>query len=106
MELARASDLVARYGGEEFVMLLPGCNSAGARHYCARLLEAFRSMNHPIAGSAGLTVTVSMGVATHGESARFESCDDLLRCADRALYQAKQSGKNRFVEYGVASNAA
>ena len=68
-----ASDLVARYGGEEFVMVLPGCDAAGARVFCERLLDAFRREEFTLDSGNRLSVTVSMGVATHDDQERFDS---------------------------------
>ncbi len=104
--MARGTDLVARYGGEEFVLLLPGCGASGARNFCQRLLEAFRQGGFELEDGQALVVTVSIGVATHGETVDFESCQQLLRRADQALYNAKQAGKDRFVEYRVEASAA
>jgi len=104
--VARASDLLARYGGEEFVLLLPGCDAAGARRVCARMREAVHGMDCRLDGGEPFRVTASFGIATHGEQLSFQSCQQLLRAADRALYQAKRTGKDRFVEYAATSNAA
>ena len=98
-QMARATDLVARYGGEEFVMLLPGCSAAGARQFCDRVLQAFRDTSYDVGDGERLVVTVSIGVATHGEDVHFEDCGQMLRCADEALYEAKQSGRNRSIAY-------
>ncbi|MFT5446380.1 MAG: diguanylate cyclase (GGDEF)-like protein [Gammaproteobacteria bacterium] len=104
--LARASDLVARYGGEEFVMLLPDCTASGAELFCERLLNAFRKVEHQLDSGDTLTVTISIGVATHGEQVEFDSCHQLLRCADQAMYRAKQSGRDRCVQHHDKANAA
>jgi diguanylate cyclase (GGDEF)-like protein len=101
--LARGTDLVARYGGEEFVLLLPGCGADGTRRFCERLLEAFRGAEYQTEDGSRLVVTVSMGIATHGERAHFDSCQQLLRSADQALYAAKQGGRDRYTEFSVAA---
>jgi diguanylate cyclase (GGDEF)-like protein len=105
-ELARATDLVARYGGEEFVMLLPGCGAEGARRFCERVLATFAANSYDLESGERLTVTVSIGIATHGEDVRFDTCEHLLRSADLALYQAKQAGRNRCVVFGRSAHAA
>ena len=87
-------------------MLLPGCESAGARRFCTRLLEAFREVDFPMEAGEPLRVSVSMGVATHGDTTHFESCHQLMRSADQALYDAKQGGKNRFIVYSATASAA
>jgi len=104
--IARDTDLVARYGGEEFVILLPGCANQGAIRVCERLLTVFRATNHELNSTATVRVTCSFGVATHSRKTRFSNCEHMLRCADAALYQAKQAGKDRFVEYQFTADAA
>ena len=103
---ARGSDLLARYGGEEFVMLLPGCTAVGAIQLCERLLSAFREAHHKLEGNKNKIVTVSIGIATHGEEIDFESCSQLLRRADQAMYRAKSLGRDRYVQYEDSVSAA
>lgn len=95
--LGRAADIVGRYGGEEFLAILPETDAAGARVVAEEIREAVTSLalTHP-ASPQGSTITVSIGIATavaHRE--QFHTC--LLEAADRALYQAKQEGRNRVV---------
>ncbi len=104
--IARDTDLVARYGGEEFVILLPGCANQGALRFCERLLAVFRAASHELNATTTIQVTCSFGVATHSRRTRFSNCEHMLRCADAALYRAKQTGKNRFVEYQFTADAA
>lgn len=101
--LARATDLVARYGGEEFVLLLPGSGADGTRRFCDRLLAAFRGAEYLTDDGSRLTVTVSMGIATHGEQMRFETSEQLLRSVDQALYAAKQGGRDQYREHRAAA---
>jgi diguanylate cyclase (GGDEF)-like protein len=89
----RATDVVARYGGEEFAIILPETETTGARTKAEVIRKAVES--HPFKGSdgPGSRVTVSIGVAAFpGESA---DAPTLIRRADRALYQAKEAGRNR-----------
>ena len=91
----RPGDLVARYGGEEFAVVLPNTNYAGARAV-AETIHANLSktcLKHPDS-SVSCTVTVSIGVAS-GVPTCQTTPEDLIHAADRALYQAKQSGRNR-----------
>jgi len=104
--IARNTDLVARYGGEEFVILLPGCANQGALKFCERLLTIFRTTSHELNSTTTVRVTCSFGVATHSRKTRFSNCEHMLRCADAALYRAKQAGKDRFVEYQFTADAA
>jgi diguanylate cyclase (GGDEF)-like protein/PAS domain S-box-containing protein len=90
---SRSTDLAARYGGEEFVVLLPETGSDGA----VRLAEELRLMvaDLPSAGG-GAGVTVSIGVATmEPRTAVDNGPTDLVVTADRALYRAKNGGRNR-----------
>ncbi len=100
----RGSDFIARYGGEEFVVLLPGTGKEGARIACDRLVSAFRNTEHDIGKSKTVSITMSVGAAVMDKESDFEKPEDLLRAADRALYTAKQEGRNRWVFYGVASS--
>ena len=100
----RDLDVAARYGGEEFAVLLRGQDSSSALVVADRIRE--RTADAIIALAPGLTdrITVSIGLATapdHGTE-RME----LLAAADRALYQAKQDGRNRVAMSGDNDAAA
>ncbi|MDQ7016119.1 MAG: GGDEF domain-containing protein, partial [Gammaproteobacteria bacterium] len=84
----RTSDLVGRWGGEEFLLLLPESGAEGAY----RLAESLRLKLCKNSHSAAGVVTASFGVSVVQPE---DSIDDLLKRADRALYLAKQSGRNR-----------
>ncbi len=86
----RAYELAYRLGGEEFLLLLPGANSEEAE----RIAESVRSRVEEREHSGGITVTVSCGVSTPAPNQPFRF-NSLLDAADRALYRAKQSGRNR-----------
>jgi len=89
----RSSDYVARYGGEEFLILLPETRFEEAVTFADKLRGAISS--RPIATAAGeIHVTISAGTASlpHTE---FESAEAMLSAADRALYRAKNNGRNR-----------
>ena len=91
----RSTDLAARYGGEEFVMLLPDTPAEGALQIARSLRQAMAALQlaHP-ASTVGRYVTVSVGVATRVPS-RDELSSALIDAADRALYTAKQAGRDR-----------
>jgi diguanylate cyclase (GGDEF)-like protein len=90
-ERARETDVVARIGGEEFAVLLPSTDTAGA----ALLAESFRARIAENDFSVVPSQTVSVGVAQYRPDADDEHASRLLAAADKALYEAKTSGRNR-----------
>ncbi|MCK2088960.1 diguanylate cyclase [Thauera aromatica] len=102
--LGRSYDLVARYGGEEFVCIFPDSSLAGASAKAEALRATVEGLGIPHAGpSASGVVTLSIGVAvdTPGENSAAEM---LLAVADKALYAAKNGGRNRVNVGQVASH--
>jgi len=95
----RGGDVIGRYGGEEFILLLPGTGAAAAHAVCKRLVSAFAQTRHDVGRAESLVVTISIGIATHGESMEFPSVGQLVQAADRALYTAKLHGRNQAVSY-------
>lgn len=98
-ENLRDSDVVARYGGEEIVLLLPETTSEQAQAVAEKLREAIEQ--HPFRLAEGgpqeaVQITVSAGVASVPLSEAL-AVGELIGRADRALYVAKRSGKNRVV---------
>jgi diguanylate cyclase (GGDEF)-like protein len=97
-QAVRSYDLVARYGGEEFLIVVPGCNADQIQDCAERVRSAIASAP-VIVRSSEIPVTVSIGatVATRGAI----TATDILAAADGALYQAKNSGRNRAVLSGA-----
>ena len=92
----RGADLACRYGGEEFVVVMPDTTADIAAQVAERLREAVAAAPFKISATgAAATVTTSVGIATL--EADGEGADALLRRADKALYQAKNNGRNRVV---------
>ncbi len=92
--LQRPADLAARYGGDEFVVLLPDTDTDGALDVARRVLAAIAALDIPHGASRFGRVTSSIGVAQLGSRPNHTS-QELLEHADRALYAAKQAGRNR-----------
>lgn len=94
--LPRSQDLVARYGGEEFVCLLPNTDLQEAQVIAQRLSDAVAQLGIAHEKSTvSSRVTVSIGIATLIPTLTMDK-QTLLQAADKALYAAKQSGRNRF----------
>ena len=99
----RQNELVARYGGEEFVVVLPYADSAMAASVAERLVQAVGSSD---LGQRGLPSSVTISAGVHAQ--KLEPKDlrhvdepphwhELVALADEALYEAKRSGRNRYV---------
>jgi diguanylate cyclase (GGDEF)-like protein len=94
-ETSRSEDIACRSGGEEFVLVLPGADIAGALGRAERIRKALAacSLRH---GTAQLpSITVSAGIA--GFPKHGATLAEVLQAADRALYRAKDGGRNRSV---------
>ena len=92
--LLRKGDVAARYGGEEFVVILPEADAAGAAPLAERIRQAVEAQQLVFEG-ARLAVTASFGLAVWPGDGKTQEA--LLAAADRALYAAKQAGRNRVV---------
>lgn len=90
----RGSDVLGRLGGEEFGLVLPATGEAGARHLAEQVRLGVEALELQGDGGQPLRVTLSAGVA---EAARSDTPETLMHLADKALYQAKQKGRNRVV---------
>jgi diguanylate cyclase (GGDEF)-like protein len=97
----RSEDLLARYGGEEFVCLLINANASEAVMVAERMRKAVSSALLRISEGAEIAVRISLGCATLSDSRCFPNADSLLHEADRCLYDAKQSGRNRVVSSSI-----
>jgi two-component system cell cycle response regulator len=90
----RACDVVARWGGEEFVLALPSTPLIGASHVAERVRAALESSEILDPSGQRVPVTASLGVA---QFAPEESLEQVVDRADRAMYGAKSTGRNRVV---------
>lgn len=93
MRNTRLADVLMRYGGDEFVVVFPGCVQSTAMNYPQRVLEELDAIAFP----QDISVGVSMGIAESNSDDR--KLDNVLERADKALYQAKESGRGRISFY-------
>jgi diguanylate cyclase (GGDEF)-like protein len=103
MKLAlREGDTLARLGGDEFVAMLPGLTDADASAPILNRLLAAAAQ--PVQfGDAVPQVSASLGVTFYPQAQEIDA-DQLLRQADQAMYQAKQTGKNRYAVFNAAQD--
>ncbi|MEA1883532.1 MAG: diguanylate cyclase, partial [Thermotogota bacterium] len=93
--LKRSTDFVSRYGGEEFVVILPGANFSSAMRIAENIRSDVEAMKIPHELSeASDYVTVSLG-ASSMMPIKKNSPEELIKKADKALYRAKENGRNR-----------
>jgi diguanylate cyclase (GGDEF)-like protein len=88
----RKSDIIARFGGEEFLILLPETTLAAAQRVAERLRRKVETSAISVA-SKDINATISVGIAEADPA--MASIFDLIKLADKALYLAKDSGRNR-----------
>ncbi|WP_185740693.1 sensor domain-containing diguanylate cyclase [Agrobacterium deltaense] len=92
-------DLVGRIGGEEFLLMLAGSRVLGVEAVMQEVLSSLAQAS-PLADMPGFRYSCSAGIAFANPG---ESASDVLRRADTALYEAKNTGRNRYVIYGADS---
>lgn len=92
----RTSDMAARFGGEEFVVLAPNADLAEAKLLATRIRELVAA-TPLVLGPITINNTVSIGVAEYDAEPQFGSnlLEDMIEKADKALYRAKECGRNR-----------
>jgi len=95
--LRQAGDVAGRYGGEEFIVLISDTPPEMCFKIAERIRQAVAQMSIPINGTA-VQVTISLGLACL-DPERARPLDDLINCADQAMYQAKQQGRNCVVDW-------
>jgi two-component system, cell cycle response regulator len=99
--MLRKEDVLARYGGEEFAIVARGIEADGAMVLAERLRAAVEAM--PVTWRQEVVrVTASIGVVIMTASNHISNASELLLAADRALYEAKRSGRNRVCSTGTS----
>jgi diguanylate cyclase (GGDEF)-like protein len=89
----RSEDVVCRYGGEEFIIILPETDEETALERAELIRQAVSKLRVTSKGEVLRQITVSIGIAMYPAPAR--DATDLVRLADRALYDAKHAGRDR-----------
>lgn len=100
-EQMRPTDIVCRYGGDEFTVIMPATRLFDSFRIAERLNTAIRRLSKP----EGLLITGSIGIVEYSAESPWE-LDELIRLADAAMYNAKDSGKNKVSLYGGVENAS
>jgi len=102
--VSRDLDFVARYGGEEFAVVLPNTDKNGAHVIAEKLLEKVRECKIPHKAShIADYVTISVG-GTTGIVKHFHNVQDYVKAADKALYESKKNGRNRYTYENFEEN--
>ncbi|WIG57226.1 MAG: Sensory box histidine kinase [Rhodanobacteraceae bacterium] len=102
-QCVRETDVVARLGGDEFTVVLENLADArGAEEMAQRLIQAF-ARPLPIGGTQEAVISPSIGIALYPDHGQTPA--DLLKCADTAMYQAKERGRNTWAVYHAGMDA-
>ena len=95
----RSVDVIGRYGGEEFVVVVPMTNAQQAYPLAERIRIGVEQLR--VSTERGeAAVTLSIGIVEISHCAQNGSAEDLIRRADKAMYAAKQAGRNRTIIFG------
>jgi two-component system cell cycle response regulator len=104
-QMLRETDILARYGGEEFIIYLPNTNQTQATHLAEHIKSKIEANKIQVEGvDHSLSITVSMGLLSiNNFTAQYREnltihLNDLFESVDKALYQAKNAGRNQIVE--------
>lgn len=100
----RPDDLVARYGGEEFAIVLPSTHAQGAEQVALGILSKIAELNIPHEFSTvSPQITLSLGIATVIPKSE-QSLDGLIELTDKALYRAKEEGRNTYCHHDCSQS--
>lgn len=99
----RGSDVMARFGGDEFVILLPETNRHGAHELAERIRNSVEVSRFDVRGN-DFNITISLGIASYPDDGG--NLEMILDKADKAMYRAKNQGRNRVVAYEIDNETA
>lgn len=93
----RKGETLARIGGEEFAIIFPDCSEEIVLKIIERVRKSISETHIEIGNNKEINVTVSAGIACYNKEKNFKSISDLFEAADKALYKAKETGRNKAV---------
>ena len=103
LDSQRTTDVVGRYGGEEFCVLLPETDEKGAAIWAERVRQAIADLSIPV-GDQSFQITTSIGIAERIDLA--DNAESVVDAADQALRVAKETGRDRVVQFSSLSNCS
>mgnify|MGYP001544621132 CR=1 FL=1 len=92
--LIRKTDTAGRFGGEEFLILTPNTDMDSSEMLANRILDGFRSA--PVRAGKGSTISITASIGVSSFSEQLNDAEKLLKSADKALYRAKDQGRDQF----------
>jgi diguanylate cyclase (GGDEF)-like protein len=95
--ILRENDIAGRFGGEEFIAILPETNALHAMEPATRFMERFQKIDFDSGNGDHFNVTCSIGISEFHPTDK--TCEDIVARADKALYYAKEHGRNQIVIY-------
>ncbi len=90
-EVLRQKDAIGRLGGDEFVAILPGVNRTEAKVIAQRILTVAEKKDGDIMEGTSIRFTLSIGIC---DNTNVKWAEDILKCADKAMYMAKNKNRN------------
>ncbi|MGM0651319.1 MAG: GGDEF domain-containing protein [Bacillota bacterium] len=98
----RIHDIVCRYGGDEFVIILPDCSAKNAAVFAERLINSYNRLMFPSKDTKTNALSLSIGISDYPGSS--SNITDLINQADKALFMAKEAGRNQVRVYNTKEN--